>query len=454
MRRFKPDKQQVQWALTALSVVLGIFILYYLFFNGKQIRDGISQLMHSLMAVQFGILIAYLSSPVLNFIERFILAPIYKKFKIDVWKDRKKKKQMRKISVFLTLGFIIFILYAVIALIVPQLVNSIVTIVKNVPIYGDNITKFVNRTLENNPEMAGTIGNTIDQGVLQFQKYYAANIEPKMADIIQTVGLSVYQIIVGIFNFFVGLIVSIYLLYSKEHFCSIGKKLCYATFTEKWANEIVGLCRYIHQTFIGFFTGKILDSAIIGVICWIGCRMIGTPFPVLMAFIIGVTNLIPFFGPIFGAIIGSIIVFMVDPLQSLFFLIFAIALQQFDGNILGPKILGDSTGLSSFWVIFAIMFFGAIWGIPGWILGVPMFAVFYAMARRLVDHMLKKKGLPYKAEEVDDLAYIENGQIKRLSDPTAKKYFARRSKSSWAKLFKIQTKAEKNEAREAQNNNK
>lgn len=164
------------------------------------------------------------------------------------------------------------------------------------------------------------------------------------------------RIVTGILNFIIGAIVSVYLMYQKENLSGQFKKICYAFFSERIANEAVGECRFIYYTFIGFITGKLLDSLIIGVLCFIGTKMIGTPFPMLVSFIVGVTNIIPFFGPYLGAFFGRILVFMIDPPQALFLLIFIIILQQFDGNILGPKILGDSTGLSSFWVILQLCF--------------------------------------------------------------------------------------------------
>lgn len=437
MKKFWPDREKIQWGITAILVVLSCFCIYFMMFRTGTLVDGFKSLMNSMMAILFGILIAYLSSPVLNFIERYILRSIYKRCKVDVDEDKRRWRQMRKIAVALTIGFVIFLLYAIIALIVPQLIDSIITIVHNIPVYSDNVNRFVEDNIHNNDQMSTTITSLVSSATATLESFFSENLELRLGTIVTEISRSIYQTGVAIFNFLVGLIVSVYLLYSKEYFCTLGKKFAYALFEERWANEIVGQCRYIHRMFIGFFAGKILDSAIIGVLCYIVVAIMGLPFPVLLAFIVGLTNIIPFFGPIIGAVIGSILVFMVNPLQTLYFLIFAIILQQFDGNILGPKILGDSTGLSSFWVIFAIMFFGALWGLAGWIVGVPLFAVIYNLVRRYIHHLLRDRNLPTDREEMGDLAYVNNGEVHRLSDPDSKQFYAERPRSAWIRLFKF-----------------
>lgn len=440
MKKFWPDNNKMQWGITAILVVFASFCMYFLMFRTSTLVNGFKSLMSSLMSIEFGILIAYLATPVLNFIERYMLTSIYQRFGIDPDKNPAKKRQMRKIGVLLAIAFVIFLLYAIIALIVPQLIDSIITIVKNIPAYSNNINRFVQDNIHDNDQMASTIMIIVNTASETLQNFATTSLQPRIGSIVTQVSMSIFQTGVGLFNFVVGLIVSVYLMYSKEYFCTLGKKFVYALFDERWANEIVGQCRYIHRMFIGFFTGKILDSLIIGILCYIVVKIMNMPFPVLLAFVVGLTNIVPFFGPIIGAVIGSILVFMVNPLQSLYFLIFAFILQQFDGNILGPKILGDSTGLSSFWVIFAIMFFGAIWGLTGWIVGVPLLAVIYSLARRWIYHCLRVRNLPTDNDTIDDLAYVENGEIRRLSDPTATRFYSAKPRSAWTKVLGLRRK--------------
>ena len=210
-----------------------------------------------------------------------------------------------------------------------------------------------------------------------------------------------------LFNTIIGLIVSVYVLMEKEKFIGQSKKIIYAIFKPERGNIIVRTVRKSNQIFGGFITGKILDSVIIGVICYVVLLIMNMPYTVLVSVIVGVTNVIPFFGPYIGAIPSFIIIALANPLQGLYFLIFIIILQQFDGNILGPKILGNSTGLSSFWVVFAILIGGGMFGVPGMILGVPTFAVIYYIVRNIVNYFLRKRSLPDKTDEYIMLVDID-----------------------------------------------
>ena len=207
------------------------------------------------------------------------------------------------------------------------------------------------------------------------------------------VSMSVYSIFKEFWNLIIGFVISIYLLASKELFAAQAKKIIYAFLSLERANRFISNARFANKTFGGFFVGKILDSIIIGVLCFAVTSIIGTPFCVLISVIIGVTNIIPFFGPFLGAIPSILLILFVDPLQAVYFVISVIILQQVDGNIIGPKILGSSTGLSSFWVIFSITLFGGIWGIFGMIVGVPIFAILFAFMKSLVESRLVSRNL-------------------------------------------------------------
>ena len=200
-------------------------------------------------------------------------------------------------------------------------------------------------------------------------------------------------------NMLIGLIVMIYLLNIKESLSAQGKKFIYSVLPLKAANIVVAEFQFIKKAFSGFIIGKLIDSLIIGILCFILMHLFKLPYELLISVIIGVTNIIPFFGPFIGAIPSFIIIVLQNPVQGLYFLIFVIILQQVDGNIIGPKILGDSTGLSSFWVVFAILVFGGLWGFPGMLLGVPIMAVIYYIVSNVVTYSLKKRGIP--ATEID-----------------------------------------------------
>ena len=165
--------------------------------------------------------------------------------------------------------------------------------------------------------------------------------------------------------------------------------------------------RYIHKVFGGFIIGKIVDSIIIGILCFLGLSVMNMPYTLLVSVIVGVTNVIPFFGPFIGAIPSALLILLVSPIQCLYFLIFILVLQQFDGNILGPKILGDTTGISSFWVLFSILLFGGLLGFVGMIVGVPIFAVFYRLLGDFINGLLEKKDLPVQTSQYDNLETVE-----------------------------------------------
>ena len=235
--------------------------------------------------------------------------------------------------------------------------------------------------------------------------------------------------------------ISIYVLFSKETFAGQGKKITFALFNTKTANQIIKDTRFISDTFIGFISGKIIDSIIIGFICFAGTSILKMPYALLISVIVGVTNVIPFFGPYLGAIPSTILILMVNPVKCIYFILFILVLQQLDGNFIGPKILGQSTGLSGFWVIFSITIFGGIMGVPGMIIGVPFFAVLYAMIKRLTNRLLLKRGLPSETNKYMNVDYIQDKDV--FVPQTAKE----KAQSSFL-LFNKKSKADGNKSEE------
>ena len=246
---------------------------------------------------------------------------------------------------------------------------------------------------------------------------------PKLSTILMSVSLSVINVLGFLWDFILGFILSIYILHSKDVFAEQAKKISYGLFSTETANGLLQDVRFVHKTFTGFITGKVIDSFIIGVLCFIGTSILGTPYAALVSVIIGVTNVIPFFGPFLGAIPCSVLIFVVAPMQPLhtvYFVIFILLLQQFDGNILGPKILGDSTGLGSFWVIFAITIFGGLFGVPGMIIGVPTFAVIFAMIRRYINKRLTQKGLSVDRADYSNMECVDEDNHIIAKNPVEK----------------------------------
>lgn len=445
--KIRPEKNQLTWGIVLFGVVVASMLAFCVIFDFSSIIKELSKVINAISGIIIGVIIAYILIPMLDGIEQKILVPIYKKNGYDIsfatsanWK---KRKQMRGIAVLCTMVLFLLIIYLLIMIIVPQLVSSVREIVNNLPVYIRNIDEYSNLLLENNPELQEFIDSQLTSYYATLSSFVTQNIRPflpEVGTIVKVASQSVFSVVGVVFDLVVGLIVAIYVLNSKERFTTRGKKLAYALFSEGVANEIIGGFRFVHNTFEDFIGGKLLDSAIIGVICYIGCLILSINYPVLISVIVGVTNIIPFFGPYIGGIAGALLLVLIDPVKALIFLVFVIILQQFDGNILGPRILGGSTGLSSFWVIFAITLFGGMWGIIGLLVGVPIFACIYAFVSRVTNHFLRKKNLSTDTGDYYDLAYIENKEYKLLSNKENTKFNAVKHTSTFRKIF---TNAEK-----------
>lgn len=410
--KFKLEKKYLLRGITAFLVVAGGILLYYLIFHGSNIRNGIHDLFRIATPIVNGFIIAYIMTPAMNYIEKKWILKLAGKCKIDTIKHKGK---LRAVSILLTAFLFLIIIYALFAMMISQIVPSITKIVQNFDTYVENLNNWANKLFEDNKTIATYVENLIENYSRELEDWLKNVLLPQTSEIIKTLSLSVISFLKLLWNLVLGFIISIYLLFNKELLTGQAKKAVYAVLKTKTANIFIREVRFIHRTFTGFISGKVVDSIIIGLLCVIGTTLIGTPYAVLVSVIIGVTNIIPFFGPYLGAIPSAIFILIVDlsnPMNCVYFIIFILILQQFDGNILGPKILGDSTGLSGFWVIFAITLFGGLFGVLGMIIGVPIFAVIYSMTKRLVNRSLEKKKLPtetilyQKVESIDGDAHF------------------------------------------------
>lgn len=405
--KLKINNKYFRWGLTAFLVIAAGIIFYYFMFHSSNIKAGFNMIIDILMPVVVGMAIAYLLTPVLNFIERKLLQPFCDKCKIK--KSKKRNSIVRGFGILITAFLFIALIYILFYMLISQIVPSVQSIISNFDKYTANITKILNKILEDNPEAGSYLIKTVNKYSDELEQWFT-DILPNTVELIKTVSLSVINVFGFLWDFVIGFIISIYVLASKEKFAGQAKKISYAIFEQDTANNVIKNFRFTHQTFIGFLGGKIMDSIIIGLLCFIGTTIMGTPYAALVSVIIGVTNIIPFFGPFLGGVPCAFLVFVVDPLHPLncvYFILFVIILQQFDGNILGPKILGNSTGLTGFWVIFSITFFGGLFGVLGMIIGVPIFAVIYAAIRSAINTLLKKKKLPTDGKQYEEVDYVD-----------------------------------------------
>lgn len=415
----KKNKNHLRWGLTAFLVILASLISYYIMFHLDSFKGIISTLVVILMPVIDGMIIAYLLTPLLNYFERKIIKPF-----CGILPFKLKAKQQRICSIFFTMLIVFMGFYVFFAMVIPQISSSIITIIEQFPTYVNTLTVWVSQLLNDNPDFSKFITNMINEYSVELNNFFNTRIIPEINNVIMTVSISIVSILKELWNLIIGIIISFYLLGSKEKFSAQAKKIVYAFFSLEAANRFISNARFANKTFGGFFVGKIIDSIIIGILCFICTSIMGTPFCVLVSVIVGVTNVIPFFGPFLGAIPSILLILFVDPLHALYFLIFVFILQQVDGNIIGPKILGSSTGLSSFWVIFSITLFGGLLGILGMIIGVPIFAIIFAFIKSLVESKLNLKELPAETAKYLRLLYInpDNMELVDFSDEDEKPF--------------------------------
>lgn len=424
--KFRWNKKYLYWGMTAFAVVCASLLFYFVIFRMHVLFNGIRKIISIMMPVICGAVIAYLLIPVMNFQERKIFR--YLKEKKHMVLEKKYKRVVRYLCIATSLLFAFFIIYSLLSMVVPSILDNIISIINDSPRYVQNIRHWLESILKDNPEWQDIVFDYLNRYSPKVETFLNTEVLPQVKAILQSLTTGVFGTLVFIKNLLIGLIISVYLMAGKEEFVTQSKMLVYALFDTERANTIIRGFRFTHKTFGGFINGKIIDSVIIGILCYIGTSLIGTPYKLLVSVIVGVTNVIPFFGPYLGAIPSAFIILMVNPMHCLYFLIFILILQQFDGNILGPKILGDSTGLSSFMVIVAILLFGGLMGIPGMIIGVPLWAVMVAGVRHFRNHELRKKSMPTDEKAYENIRYIdprtlqpvsfeEQEKVKQIQDP-------------------------------------
>ena len=404
------EKKQSHWnirpylaiALTAVLVICLCIVFFFLIYRYNGFAAGWKKLTAILQPIIIGIVIAYLINPIMVFFEKHLMRWIEPKMK----KKAKAKKLCRGIATLGALAVFILIIVVLLVMLVPQLVESIQGVATTLPSEVQHLIDKTNKYLSSDSEAANFVEDTLIYATNYIKDWAMNDLLPKSNTYLTSITTGLINVFKVLLNIIVGLIVSVYLLFSKETFIGQFKKLNYALFKPKKANIVIQTARKSNEICGGFISGKILDSMIIGIICYIVLLIMKMPYPVLVSVIVGVTNIIPFFGPFIGAVPSFIIIVLANPIQGLYFLIFVVILQQVDGNIIGPNILGDSTGLSPFWVIFAIMVGGGLFGFAGMLLGVPTFAVIYYIMQEILRYFLRKRDLPQDSSQYIELEKI------------------------------------------------
>lgn len=386
--QFKNPK--LENAFYAFLAAAASVVFFFVISNVGTLFSWVGALWNMLLPLVWGFVLAYILNSPMNFFDN----------KVFKFLDRKKphRKLRRTLAVIVTIISALVVVTAFVAIIAPQLYQSVLTLINNATSYinkAEELIGVVANWLNLSEEAINGVNNWINdmgKNIVNQLKDWLPSLLPTVIDYSKTM-------ISGIADFIIGIVLCVYLLYNKENYFAKLKKAQYALLPKKFVDRTIDIAHESHSIFTGFIVGKLLDSLMVAVICLIGCLILGVPFALLISVIVGVCNIIPVFGPVVGTFITGFIVLVIDPLKAVWYLIFLIVLFQIDGNILEPKILGDSTGLSAFWVMIAILVGGGLFGFVGMFIGVPTFAVLYSLITRFVNKRLEKKGLSTTLED-------------------------------------------------------
>ena len=389
-------KRYLYLMLSGFGAISLSLLLFFFIYRFQGVGAALAELRRILAPFIYGGVVAYLLRPMCNHFERYLYKILTKK----------KKKAAGPLSIGLSLITGLLIVYTIIIMILPQLYYSVVNFWNNLPGRVEAVIEWLNSRFEENERLFAYLETAYETVYNELDTWVRQTLVPGFTNVVSGVGLSVWKILMFLKDLLIGLIVSVYLLSSRKKLKAQSVLIVRSVLGPRWAKVVLDEAAYVDRMFGGFIDGKLLDSAIMAVLCYLGCLIFRFPSPLLVAAIVGITNVIPFFGPFIGAIPSAFLILLEDPVKALWFVPFIFALQQLDGNIIGPKILGDRTGLSSFWVLFSIIFFGGLWGLGGMVICVPLFAVIYDVIKRLVRRGLQKRGCielwhQYKAEYPD-----------------------------------------------------
>ena len=358
--------------------VLFFFFLYRL----QGVGEALDKVVSILRPFIYGGIIAYLLRPMCNWFSKTFSS----------WAKGKYDRLTEAAAILVSMIAGGLVVYALIIMIAPQLYKSIVSLWTRIPEEVNQLIAWASATFGENEELLNYLNTGYTQMYNTLDTWVQQTLVPQITNIVSGVGMSVWKVLLALKDVLIGVIAAVYMLASRKKFARQGTMLIRSAFKPKIADLVLEEIAYIDRMFGGFIDGKIVDSAIIGVLCYIGCTIFKFPNALLVSAIVGITNVIPFFGPFLGAIPSILLIMIESPIKALWFALFVLGLQQLDGNVIGPKILGDHTGVSSFWVLFSILLFGGLWGLVGMIVAVPLFAVIYDLIKRGIRRGLKRNG--------------------------------------------------------------
>ena len=376
-------KRYLKIGITGAAILASGILCAFVLFKMPVIISVLKGITEILKPFLYGVAFAYLLAPLCNKIEE-------KLFQIFPKAKTKARRFICFIAIVISLCVAIAVIWLIIMMIIPQVWDSVMKIIQMVPQKLIVVNNWIEHMLENQPELQAYFEEFSSQAESNIDSLLNVDTIQKVQSIINSLSVQLFGVLGVVKNIFLGLLISAYLLGSRKLFGAQAGLILHGVFSDKWAKIIEEEIRYTDKMFNGFLVGKIIDSAIIGLLCFAGTSIMGFEAPAFISVIIGITNIIQFFGPFIGAIPCGLLLLLENPMHCLYFIIFIFVLQQLDGNVIGPKILGNTTGVSSFWVLFAILLFGGMWGVVGMVIGVPLFAVIYDIIRKLVYRGLRK----------------------------------------------------------------
>lgn len=384
-----------------IMLVIGVGLLvFFALYRFDAIAEIVGKIVNILAPILYGLAIAYILNPIMVFWEKKFNNLLSKK----MTDEEKVQKASRSLGILISLLLAVTVLFVLFYLVIPELIATLYGLVISIPGQLEEFERFITSLMDSNSEFSTLVQTIITSLTDWFEGWIRNDLFTQVTGI--TTGI--FNFVNVLIDIILGFIISVYVLAGKDGFISKSKMVIYACFSREKANVILEVARKSNLIFSGFISGKLIDSLIIGLLCFVGMSILQMPYVILVSVIVGVTNVIPFFGPYIGAIPSAFLILLANPVQGLYFIIFILILQQIDGNIIGPKILGEFTGLTAFWVVFAILLGGGLFGFIGMLLGVPVFAVIYYIAGQVIEHTLMRKNLPVSEEVYTDLHHIES----------------------------------------------
>ena len=354
-----------------------------------QVADTVNYYLGYLTSIICGMLLAFMLNPIVVTLQPYFQKRYEKSKKERVRKKAESKARHIAIAIAITVGLLTVTLIAM--LIIPELLNSVIKLAQDAPSLLQQATDKIDEWNADRT-WAGSLQKYVDVALAQIEQWFTDTILPSATKAFTMITSAAWSVVKFVFDFLVGFIIAVYILNEKKDFIKWSKKIIYAVFKPVTANLILDTGRVGNKVFGKYMLGSVIDSLIVGVICFIFNVIAGIPYAVLIAALVGITNIIPFFGPFLGAVPSALLILIIDPIKAIVFIVFIIILQQIEGNIIAPKVLGNVTGVSEFWVTFSLLFFGAMFGVIGMVLGVPLLAVIAYVMHRLVDKRAEKKG--------------------------------------------------------------